>query len=158
MRKSSNSKTVVARMTVTRADNSKVIVEIHSDATFIQFYHFYTQQGNKRSTKTETRTASRIEGMPHVNAHLYTPGLETVRKVFERPTQWAAPVRSIKLRILRRRMYRELLQKAPDVLGLTRVSIGFKTERPQPAILPISLPQGYPSVKRWSILESRASR
>lgn len=156
MRKSSNNN-VVARMTITRADKSKVIVEIHSDATFSSFYHFYTQQGNKRSTKTETSTANRNKGLPTVNAHLYEPGLHMVQKSIEaiRGGNFAQ-ITSITVRILRRRMYRQLLQASPDVLGLGRVKNGFETERPTPVLVPIRLPQGYtPLAKRWSILTSR---
>lgn len=155
MRKSSNSKTVVALMTVTRADNSKVIVEIHIDATFSQFYHYYTQTGNKRSTKKEIRTASRNEGLPHVNAHLYAPGLEAVRAQFERNQSIGkiAAINSIKVRILRRKMYRELMSKAADLLGITKANAGLFMAKQQPAGYPIRLPAGYtPLEKRWSIL------
>ena len=67
---------VLARLTVTRQDDSKVIIEVHADATFHSFYQFFTQQGSKRSTKKWTRSASRNEGLHPVNAHLQVPGLE----------------------------------------------------------------------------------
>lgn len=154
MRKSTNSNTVVARMTVTRADNSKVIVEIHSNATFYKFYHFYSQTGNRRSTKKEIRTASRNEGVPTVNAHLFTPGLEMVQANFLCcQVGRIAAVISIKMRILRRKMYRELVNMAPDVLGLVKVDANPFAKRPQPVRYPIRLPEAYtPIKKRWEIL------
>jgi hypothetical protein len=150
MGKSANSKTVVARMTVTRADNSRMIVEIHSDATFSRFYHFYCQQGNRRSTKQEIRVANRNTGLPQMNAHLYDPGLEAVASLM--------PVGGIKFRILRRRMYRQLCQAAPDVLGLVKA-----TSYPDPRLVtmptprfPLYIPSTHTTIERkWSILNGR---
>lgn len=155
MGKSSNSRTVVARMTVTRADNSRLIVEVHSDASFHTFYHYYSQAGNQRSTKKEIRTANRNTGLPTINAHLHAPGLDAVKHLFEQKPFGNLPaVTGIRVRILRRRMYRELLSARPDVLGLVPV---------KPWTLPslerelaIRLPEGFTTLKkRWSILESR---
>ena len=42
---------VVARLTITRADETKTIIEVWSDATFSNFFKYFRQTGMKRSTK-----------------------------------------------------------------------------------------------------------
>jgi hypothetical protein len=124
-----NKSKVVARLTITRADNSRKIIEVHEDATFHEFFRFYTQIGNRRSTKTLTFTSSRITGLKPINAHRYTPGLEVIRdRVIERSalligtkTGKFSPVISMKLRIIKRKAYRRLITIAPDQLGLTKI-------------------------------------
>ena len=116
------SNTIVARLTVTRADGRKTIVEIHRDATFSQFYRFHTQSGNRWSTKRLVRTASRNEFLPVINTHLYQPGLDVIAKRLAGFQSQSNPVVSSKLRILRKRAYRKMLSARPDKLGLTRLT------------------------------------
>ena len=61
---------VVARLTVIRKNGLRTIVEVHADAKFYSFYHFYRQVGSKRSTKELIRSSNRNEGS------LQQPGLE----------------------------------------------------------------------------------
>jgi hypothetical protein len=111
--------TVIARLTVIRAVGCKTIIEVRDDATFNSFYRFYSQEGNRRSTKRQVRCASRNEGLlPYYLAYRMTPGLE---KLAER---WRVHpgVVSVKVRIIRKRAYRKLINAAPHELGLTKMA------------------------------------
>ena len=133
---------VLARLTVTRQDESKVIVEVRADATFHQFYAFHTQQGRKRSTKTFTRWGSRNEGLQPVNAHLQVPGLEILALRFLHNRFGKSPVVSTRIRFFSKKAYRKLIRMTPDELGLTKVKALFD-ERP----IRVQLPR-VPSFKR----------
>jgi len=121
---------VVARLTITRADNQKLIIEVHSNATFSNFYQYYRQTGNRRSTKTFIHVRSRNEGLRYINAHRQIPGLEVLaeritssNKVFygqDGKAKERNPVTSIKLRIIRKREYKKLLNAAPTGMAIVR--------------------------------------
>jgi hypothetical protein len=114
---------VVARMTVTRKLGVRTIIEVHSDSTFQAFYHFYTQQGAKRSTRKFIRTAGRNEGLPYIGAHRMTPGLEILA------CRWATMqhVERVQVRILRKRAYRKLINARASDLGQAIVRPLFST-------------------------------
>lgn len=143
---------VVARMTVVREVGATMIIEIRDDATFHSFYHIYSQQGRRRSTKQLVRTANRNEGLrPWHAAYRMTPGLEVLESFWKQQPG----VMSVKVRFLRKRIYRRLISAAADELGLAQAHAGYATVRPQP-VYPIQLPQGYtPMKKRFEILTSR---
>lgn len=113
---------VVARLTTIRADHSRTIVEVHSNATYSSFYHFYAQQGTKRSTKRSIRTASRSDG----------PSLEMIARKLAVYQSQSNPIVQIKLRIIRKRVYRRLISARPDQLGLTHCA-PVSIYRPVPA-------------------------
>ena len=132
---------VVARLTITRANNWKTIIEVHSDATFSKFYTYYRQFGNRRSTKEFIHTRSRNEGLRYINAHLQTPGLEVLAdraadKVYYGRFKHNA-VTSMKLRIIKKREYRRLLHAAP--IGMPVVKPIFQVRNPTVGI-PLLLP------------------
>jgi hypothetical protein len=111
---------VVARLTVVRALGNVTIIEVHSDATFSCFYHIFTQVGKRRSTKRLVRTASRNEGLlPYYRAYLMVPGLKVLAEHWSRQPG----VSSVKIRIIKKRAYRQLLSARPDELGLTHTSV-----------------------------------
>lgn len=145
---------ILARLTIERKNGARILVEIQSDATFIEFYRLYRQDGRKRSTKALIRTASRNEGLQVINAHLHEPGLEKVAVKLSMFQQESNPVVRQTLRIIRKRAYRKLLHMAPDALGLTKVSTTFPTFRAMP--IPVRIPSTFtPIQKKWSILSSR---
>lgn len=113
--------TVVARLTVVRQNGQRTIVEVHSDARFSSFYHFFQQEGNRRSTKKPFRTASRNEGLNPVG--YWQPGLETIAARLEKYSDPKNPIVKQTLRIIQRRAYKRLLSARPDVLGLTKTSV-----------------------------------
>ena len=119
---------VLARLTITRQDDSRVIVEVSADATFHHFYAFYSQQGRRRSTRTFKRWGSRNEHLHPVNCHLQIPGLEMIALHFLHH-KFGSPIRSTRIRYFSKKAYRQLVRMAPDALGLTKVKVLFD-ERP----------------------------
>jgi hypothetical protein len=114
---------VIARMTVTRANGAKTIVEIWANATFHSFYHFFKQQGARRSTKEPIRTAYRDEGVNVVCARYnQQPGLDVIAKRLEMYASQGNTVVSTKIRIIRKRAYRKLINATPHELGLTKMA------------------------------------
>jgi len=122
---------VVARLTVSRADGKRTIVEVREGASFHKFYTFFVQDGARRSTKTLLRTASRNEYLPAVNAHRHQPGLDVIEKQLRGILAQSNPVVKTTLRIIKKRAYRKLLNASPDALGLTRVNITDLSNRPR---------------------------
>jgi len=147
---------VIARLTAERETGVNMIIEVHADATFSTFYHYYTQQGRKRSTKQQLRTANRNEGLrPWHRAYRLTPGLEAVADHLRTMPQFTG----IKVRILRKRAYHQLLNTAPDVLGMTKaphLSVDQSAQMPTSRI-PVRIPAGWLTIqKRVSILTGRS--
>lgn len=140
-----NEKIVVARLTATKHDGGLIIVEIYAGASFHNFYHHYTQAGKKRSTKKWLRTANRNEGLPNASAYRRQPGLEVLAAQFKANPLFS----SIKIRIIKRRAYQQLITMAADQLGLSRVTPYTPPRRTR---WEIQLPE---PKRRYSILESR---
>jgi hypothetical protein len=137
-----NKSNVVARLTITRADNTKTIIEVHNDSTFSEFYFYYRQTGMKRSTKVLAFTRSRNQGLHHINAQQQTPGLEVIANSIKASSKALLgrgvdgkenPVTSIKLRIIRKREYMRLLHMAP--MGMPVVKPIFPVRNPRLGIL-----------------------
>ena len=143
----------IARMTVVREVGATTIVEVFENASFHTFYWFFSQQGRRRSTKQLVRTASRNEGLrPGYAAYRMTPGLEVLAEYWRKQPG----VKSVTVRVLRKRIYKKLINAAPDVLGLVKVSAGFQAKRPQAAITPAVLPKGYTPLRgRFEIMASK---
>ena len=146
---------VVARLTAIRRVGVRTIIEVCADASFHDFYRYYTQQGSRRSTKTLVRTASRNEGLhPWYRAYYLQPGLDVLATRMIDQKQFV----SVKVRVIKKRAYRQLLEAAPDVLGLTKVK-----QLPDPRIaklptprLPVNLPAGWLTIeKRMNIILGR---
>jgi len=147
---------VVARLTAIRKVGTKLIIEVRSDASFGCFYQYFTQDSNRRSTKTLIRTASRNEGLhPWYRAYRMQPGLEVIAARLLDQTQFV----SVKVRIIKKRVYRQLLETVPDVLGLTKVA--HTTDRristlPTPR-MPVYIPAGWLTIeKRMDIILGRS--
>lgn len=130
---------VIARLTVTRQDGKKTIVEVHPGATFHSFYQVYVQNGRRWSTKRWVRVASRNEGLMAINAHVQTPGLEAFAKriaVFQSTTN---RVVSTKIQIMKKKAYRRLLAAAPESLGLSKTRVNIPIERWRQRGIPVRL-------------------
>jgi len=152
-------KVVVARLTAVREVGVRTIIEVYTDASFHSFFQFFTQEGLRRSTKKLVRSSNRNEGLaPWHRAYRMTPGLEVIAEHLRGMKQF----KSVTVRIIRRRAYRQLLAAAPDVLGLTKVErvpdprLLPKTALRYTAAYPVNIPQGYLTIKkRVSILTGR---
>ena len=101
---------VIARLTVTRANNEKVIVEVNENATFSNFYIFFKQTGKRWSTKAHVRTSNRNDA----------PGLESLAQKLSLCQSPSNPITNTRIKIYRKRAYRRLLSLRPDELGLTQ--------------------------------------
>jgi hypothetical protein len=101
---------VVARLTITRASGRRTIVEVREGSKFASFYHFYHQDGARRSTKKWIRTGSRNEA----------PNLTALLERMKRFAAESNPVIHSQLRIIKRRSYKKLITARPDELGLAK--------------------------------------
>lgn len=128
---------VVARLTAERSDSIRIIVEVHTDATFMHFYEWFTQQGRRWSTKKHTRFGSRNDGLPSINAHLRTPGLEPLKTHLENLT--LTKFTDIKVRIFKKRVYDQLIHASfPDAIvpaAIIKVDGKREYQRPTPVEL-----------------------
>lgn len=147
---------VVARLTAIRGVGVRTIIEVCADASFHNFYRYYTQQGSRRSTKTLVRTASRNEGLyPWHRVYRMEPGLDVLATRMLDQKQFS----SVKVRIIKKRAYLKLLEAAPDALGLTKVT---RYADPRTAILPtprlpVNIPAGWLTIqKRMNIITGRS--
>lgn len=116
--------TLVARLTIRWEVGVDTLIEVHSLATFHAFYHFFSQQGRKTSTRKFVRTASRNEGILSYSAHL-RPGLEMLA------LQWARlpHVKSVSVRIYKKRLYKKLIEANPSALGMSIVRPIFSAHK-----------------------------
>jgi len=108
---------VVARLTITRQNGWKTIIEVESGSTFSSFFKYYKQFGRKRSTKTWIRTANRNDG------GIRSPRLENIAEKLATIQSMSNPVSKVTIRILDKRAYQALINARPDQLGLTHTSI-----------------------------------
>jgi hypothetical protein len=149
-------KIVLARLTVEREVGVKTIIEVHADATFQTFYHYYTQDGRRRGTKRLVRKANRNEGLyPWHQAYRMRPGLDVIAAHFRQMPH----VAKVTVRIIRKRAYRKVLEAAPDALGpLTRTVSRFEEARhwERGMRCPVYIPSAFtPMKKRFEILSGR---
>jgi len=114
MKHGKNKNLVVARMIITfHGSAKKVIVEVHSDASFNKFYTWYSQIGRQNKSKImNTHRGYGIE--PYWRQAFETPGLELVSA---RYTSGRKDVKDVQIKIFRKREYNQLLTCAPDQLG-----------------------------------------
>jgi len=123
-----NKSNVVARLTITRTDGKKTIVEVSADASFHKFFRYFRQQGNRRSTKELIRVANRNEGIPLPSAR-ERPGLDLILKRLANYQSESNPIVATKLRIIKKRAYRKLLSARPDELGLVKTRVNLPLEQ-----------------------------
>lgn len=144
---------VVARLTAIRNVGVRTIIEVCADANFLSFYRYYTQEGTRRSTKSLIRTASRLEGLrPWYRAYRTEPGLEVLAARLLDQKQFT----SVKVRILKKRAYRQLLKAAPEVLGLTKVTPMFDPRALPTPRIPVRIPENWLTIeKRMNIILGR---
>ena len=115
---------VVARMTIIRKNDKRMIVEVQSNATFSKFYRYYEQDGAKASTRRLVRTSNRNDGLRYVNAHMRVPGLETLALRWMHQS-FGAHVESIRIRYFQKRLYKRLLNANPSTLGMVKTKNDF---------------------------------
>ena len=114
---------IIARLVVIRQNGTRTIVEIHQDSTFASFYHFYRQEGKRRSTKKLIRRGCRNEGMPLVGLIRSCSGLDTIAAKLLLWGRESNAVVDTKSYIFKKRLYRRLLSISPDQLGLAHTTV-----------------------------------
>lgn len=144
---------VVARLTATKADGKKLIVEVHADSTFTKFYHYYEQDGNKRKTKRPAQlrtTANRNEGLyPMHRAYYMEPGLDKIQEKLEHTGAY----QNFKRYVIRKRLYRKLINAAPDALGPLPITKPYNPVHPSQLPIRVVLPEPrrrYSIVNGWT--------
>jgi hypothetical protein len=105
---------VIARLTVTRANGWKTVVEVEAGSTFHSFFKYYRQFGKKRSTKTLIRTANRSDG------GRLQPRLEYIAEKLSVYQSGINPIVRSTIRIFNKPVYHWLMNARPDELGLTQ--------------------------------------
>lgn len=143
---------VIARLTAIRNVGVRTIIEVCEDASFQNFYRYYTQDGRRRSTKKLIRIANRNEGLqPWHRAYRLQPGLEVIAERMRTGQQFV----SVKVRVLKKRKYQQLLNAA--AVGVTVKRQPDPRLLPQPILrIPVRIPESHTTLqKRWSILAGR---
>ncbi len=140
---------VVARMTIVKRGSSKrMIVEIHEDASFHQFYRWYMQEGRKH--KRFVRGSQRNDGLPFTRAQ-NQPGLDVLA---ERQQSFNKDIEKVTIKIFQKRIYNHLLNCRPDELGNGMPTAHHQNLRPA---APERLPATYTTLqKRMNIMTGAA--
>ena len=136
---------VVARMTIVKRGSSKrLIVEIHENASFHQFYRWYSQEGRKH--KRFMRSSQRNDGLPFTRAQSQ-PGLDVLA---ERQQSFNKDIETVVIKIFQKRIYNRLLTCSPDQLANGLPASHSQNLRPS---VPERLPATYTTLqKRMNIM------
>ncbi len=137
---------LVARLTMTRRSGKKLIVEVHEDAGWSTFYHWFEVDVDSKK-KMFLRNSDRNNSC---NPLFETPGLEQVAalvtKTFDKLAAHPVPKHALywspsqivdtQIKIYRKRLYKKLLGCAPDQLpggGPVRIQSFESHTLPEPA-------------------------
>lgn len=131
--------TVVARLIMTKPNNSKIIVEVLEGAGFTNFYTWYRQEGRKR--KVLLRTSNRNDGIsPHWRAPFVSKGLDVLAA---RSVQFMKDVTGVTIKILKKRRYAFMTTCSPDQLGALPQAARTSEILAAAKGIPVSIPAGY---------------
>jgi hypothetical protein len=145
--------TLVARLTLQKPNNQKLIVEVHEGADFHRFYQWFSKDGRKR--KVALRTSNRNDGITlHWRAPFEPVGLEAVAA---RTVAWNKTITGVTIKIFKKRAYQRMTTCAPDELGpLPTMRTRGRDHLPRWSRgegIPVRLPSNYlPLQKRMDIL------
>ena len=107
-------KGLAARAVVELTDGRKIYIEVRDHSKFVQFYTVYTIRGRGR--------AREYQANPSLNrnyANSIEAAAEKMAKHFN--TFGTAQVKQTKVKIYRKKLYKQRFKMRPDELGLTRV-------------------------------------
>ena len=107
-------KGLAARAVVELTDGRKIYIEVRDNSRFVQFYTVYTIRGRGR--------AREYQANPSINrnyANCIEAAAEKMTKHFN--TFGTAKVKQTKVKIYRKKLYKQRFKMRPDELGLTRV-------------------------------------
>ena len=107
-------KGLAARAVVELTDGRKIYIEVRDNSKFVQFYTLYTIRGRGR--------AREYLANPSLNrnyANSIEAAAEKMAKHFN--TFGTAKVKQTKVKVYRKKLYKQRFKMRPDELGLTRV-------------------------------------
>ena len=111
-------KGLAARAVVELTDGRKIYIEVRDNSKFVQFYTVYTIRGRGR--------AREYQANPSINrnyANSIEAAAEKMAKHFN--TFGTAKVKQTKVKVYRKKLYKQRFKMRPDELGLIRIRLLF---------------------------------
>ena len=108
-------KGLAARAVVELTDGSKIYIEVRDNSKFVQFYTVYTIRGGYGRAREYQANLS----LNRNYANSIEAAAEKMAKHFN--TFGTAKVKQTKVKIYRKKLYKQRFKMRPDELGLTRV-------------------------------------
>jgi hypothetical protein len=103
-----------ARAVVELTDGRKTYIEVRDNSKFVQFFTVYTIRGRGHSREYQANPS-----LNHSYANSIEAAAEKMAKHFN--TFGTAKVKQTKVKIYRKKLYKQRFKMRPDELGLTRV-------------------------------------
>ena len=113
-------KGLAARAVVELTDGRKIYIEVRDNSKFVQFYTVYTIRGRGRAREYQASLSINRNYANSIEA-----AAEKMTKHFN--TFGTAKVKQTKVKIYRKKLYKQRFKMRPDELGLTRVHPLFKS-------------------------------
>ena len=107
-------KGLAARAVLELMDGRKIYIEVRDNSKFVQFYTVYTIRGRGRAREYQANP-----GLNRNYANSIEAAAEKMAKHFN--TFGTAKVKQTKVKIFRKKLYKQRFRMRPDELGLTRV-------------------------------------
>ena len=107
-------KGLAARAVVELTDGRKIYIEVRDHSKFVQFYTVYTIRGRGRAREYQASLSINRNYANSIEA-----AAEKMTKHFN--TFGTAKVKQTKIKIYRKKLYKQRFKMRPDELGLTRV-------------------------------------
>jgi len=107
-------KGLAARAVVELTDGRKIYIEVRDNSKFVQFYTVYTIRGRGRAREYQASLSINRNYANSIEA-----AAEKMTKHFN--TFGTAKVKQTKVKVYRKKLYKQRFKMRPDELGLTRV-------------------------------------
>ncbi len=111
-------KGLAARAVLELTDGRKIYIEVQDNSKFVQFYTIYTIRGRGRARVYQANLSLNRNYANSIEA-----AAEKMTKHFNR--FGTAKVKQTKVKIYRKKLYKQRFKMRPDELGLTRVRTLF---------------------------------
>ena len=108
-------KGLAARAVLELMDGRKIYIEVRDNSKFVQFYTVYTIRGGRG----RAREYQANPGLNRNYANSIEAAAEKMAKHFN--TFGTAKVKQTKVKVYRKKLYKQRFKMRPDELGLTRV-------------------------------------
>ena len=108
-------KGLAARAVVELTDGRKIYIEVRDNSKFVQFYTVYTIRGGRGRARQYQANPS----LNHNYANSIEAAAEKMAKHFN--TFGTAKVKQTKVKVYRKKLYKQRFKMRPDELGVTHV-------------------------------------